>query len=385
VQLTAFAAGAVWGVARTGAFASLGINPRIGPKWGPSLAATDFAAYKKPSVATGEHFRRRAGRRTDVGRILAGGAEASGIADHPYADAPPVRVSFGRYGFRDEYPAVEGGTALIGSSYVEAAFANAEDTIPGWLRRDHGIDAANFGVAFSGGYTALHVLTRYALPTRPAEVVWVFAERAAFERLVGEARKLRTPARTAVFDQPIGEHLRETLVGFSSSALLRARLRLYSWFPDRVDRLPEQLARMQPVADSPHGSIELAGEEVPVDVSLLWKSGYRRRAPPLLAEVLAKMKAATEARGIGFRVLYIPSRHRLLEGLWIRRPAGRRGLPNLFALVAQECRALGIPVIDATPALRARLEEGVLVINPIHDQHLNAEGMRIVAQLIAAE
>jgi hypothetical protein len=47
--------------------------------------------------------------------------------------------------------------------------------------------------------------------------------------------------------------------------------------------------------------------------------------------------------------------------------------------------SLGIPVIDATPALRAGLEEGVLVINPIHDQHLNAEGMRIVAQLIAEE
>ncbi|MBW2290479.1 MAG: hypothetical protein JRG90_22060, partial [Deltaproteobacteria bacterium] len=56
-----------------------------------------------------------------------------------------------------------------------------------------------------------------------------------------------------------------------------------------------------------------------------------------------------------------------------------------FALVEAECSKLGIPAIDATPSLRARLDAGVLVVNPIHDQHLNAEGMRVVARLIAGK
>ncbi|MBW2666191.1 MAG: hypothetical protein JRE13_07875, partial [Deltaproteobacteria bacterium] len=59
--------------------------------------------------------------------------------------------------------------------------------------------------------------------------------------------------------------------------------------------------------------------------------------------------------------------------------------PDFFALVEAECSKLGIPAIDATPSLRARLDAGVLVVNPIHDQHLNAEGMRVVARLIAGK
>ncbi|MBW2401332.1 MAG: hypothetical protein JRG80_19095, partial [Deltaproteobacteria bacterium] len=36
--------------------------------------------------------------------------------------------------------------------------------------------------------------------------------------------------------------------------------------------------------------------------------------------------------------------------------------PDFFALVEAECSKLGIPAIDATPSLRARLDAGVLVV-----------------------
>ncbi|MBW2399033.1 MAG: hypothetical protein JRG80_07135, partial [Deltaproteobacteria bacterium] len=162
-----------------------------------------YAAYTKPGVPTGGHYRRRPGRRVESGRIFAAGAESRGIANHPYADDPPVRIEFGRYGFRSEFPPLSGGTAIIGASYVEAAFADAGDTIPGWLNRDHGIRAANFGIAFSGGFTALHVLERYVIPTHPAEVVWVFSGRGAFERLVTEGLALRRhPEPDVVITRP---------------------------------------------------------------------------------------------------------------------------------------------------------------------------------------
>ena len=73
----------------------------------------------------------------------------------------------------------------------------------------------------------------------------------------------------------------------------------------------------------------------------------------------------------------------MLKNRWIRRPERHRDLPDLYPLLEDEGNRLGIPVIDTTPALRALLDEGALVINPIHDQHLNAEGMRAVARLIA--
>jgi hypothetical protein len=172
-------------------------------------------------------------------------------------------------------------------------------------------------------------------------------------------------------------------VGFGEGSLLRARQRLHGWFPGWIDRLPEHLEALQPATASPHGSFSLAGEAVPVDVSLLWRPEYERAVRPLLADVLQRMQALTRARGIELSVVYIPSRYRLLDGLWIRRPERHRDLPALFPLLERECRRLGIPVVDATPALRERLAQGVLVINTIHDQHLNAEGMRVVARLIA--
>ena len=95
------------------------------------------------------------------------------------------------------------------------------------------------------------------------------------------------------------------------------------------------------------------------------------------------LQAQTQARGIELLVVYIPSRYRLLDGLWVRRPEGLPDLPDLYSLLERECHRLGIAAVDTTPALRARLEQGVLVMNPIHDQHLNAEGMRLVARRIA--
>jgi hypothetical protein len=391
IQLAAFAAGSLlsltlaWGSISSGVLGSVGIDPAIGRKWLPSLHRLTFSAYTRPNVSTGKHFVRRRGRWVEEGRVLAEGAEAMGSLDHPYGELAPVRVSFGRYGFRDEFEPAPGGTAVLGASYVEAAFADAEDTIPGWLHRDHGVTASNFGVAFAGGFTALHILERYVLPTRPARVVWIFAERAAFERLVSEHPGFRARPRSAPPRPGFAAYVDETLAGFRLSGLLRARRRLHDWFPLWVDPLPPELAPLHSASRSPHGSFALAEEEIPVDVALLWKPEFLRIAPRLLAEVLAKMNAMTGERGIEFRVVYIPSRLRLLEGMWVRRPAGREDLPDLFEIVARECRKLEIPVTDATPALRARLAEGVLVINPIHDQHLNAAGMRVVAGLIAED
>jgi hypothetical protein len=103
---------------------------------------------------------------------------------------------------------------------------------------------------------------------------------------------------------------------------------------------------------------------------------------------LDEWAAAAKAQGAKPWLMYLPLNNRIYDGL-VRFdssvPAELRDwkphdLPNL---VERLCREREIAFIDTIAALRAAAEKGTLVYNTIYDTHLNAEGARIVGEVLA--
>ena len=64
--------------------------------------------------------------------------------------------------------------------------------------------------------------------------------------------------------------------------------------------------------------------------------------------------------------------------------SGRTAEHDLAALRALRLKNNAGEILDeGVPTLREALDRGTLVFNPIWDTHLNSDGMRIVARLIA--
>ena len=396
---------AVWLVDRTGFWAVIDVDPDVASKWQPPSRTEDMAVFMtRPGTPTGRYFtRRRAASYT--GNVLAAVPRLKGLP-HPYGELEPIRARYGRYGFRDELPAKPEGTAVIGSSYVEAGFANAEDTIPGWLQRDHELAASNFGVAYSGGGgdTALHYLERYVLPTRPKHVVWVVAERADLEvtlqmRLEIEAYRRPSPRLTT----SLGGHLYQSSKGFVESAFLRALDSRDQWARgfglasnadaaggwslaglsrEEAQAVVAHYAKVLP--KKPLRILTLGDRHHPIDLNEGPSREVLEHVIPILHPILQDMKAACFEAGASFSVVFLPSRETLFAGspaLSPPIPAQERNLS--YQVLSRLCAKSAIPVTDSTPALRRALAKGELIHNPVMDHHLNAKGMRLVAAEIA--
>lgn len=369
---------AVWGVDRTGFWDRVGIDPSAGHAEGRAEPADVPIFYQRPSVPSGVYFFRRPGPAVETGRVLMQSPGASLAPVRAYAEAPPVRVSYGRYGFRDELPARPGGVAILGSSYVEAGFADAGDTIPGWLQRDHGWPASNWGMSFTGVYAARSTLERFVLPTRPAMVVWVFAERADFDMAIREHDRIAHvpgPVLPGLF-----RFVAETWRVWTAGAFARVRA---IWSPATTSSHEPAPVRDGARFVAPGSRIfEIGRRRVRMQLSRVPAPAAVREALPLLRDELASMARAARAHGAGFAVAFLPVRTRLLAGHETSRPR-LPALPDHAARLGAVCRSLDIPFVDTTPDLRRVLDAGTQVLNPLWDMHLNAEGMRTVARAIA--
>jgi hypothetical protein len=367
---------AIWLIDRSALWERVHVTPVLVGKWDPAERDPISRNYQKPAVPTGRHFFRRAGPFETMGRVLAEAAEHRGYDYAPYRAMAPVRVAFDRLGYRSEYPAEAGGTAIIGSSYVEAAFAAAEDTIPGWLRRDHTIPAANFGTAYTGGEAVLSSLEKFVMPTRPRHIVWLFAERADFGMLVEEQRRIG--AVPAPLLGPLSNVLASTLGGFGKSALLSAADTGRYW----RSRVLGEATTPAPAWPVPAHRYRIGADEVEIHLTAFPALELVTAARPLVGSVLERMQRLAEAGDATFSVVYLPARVRTLRGLELP-PARIPVMPRFAVSVQAECEELGIPFTDTTDPLRAALRRGELIINPVWDTHLNSAGMRVVAGEIA--
>lgn len=354
---------------------SAGVSPGWSAKLRESRSGAELPRfYRLPAIALEGGAYRRSGPVEIWRNVLADFAEFSGLSDHPYGGLAPVRVSYGPLGFRDELPAPPGGVALVGSSYLEAGYAEARDTVPGQLVRHHGLAASNFGMSFARSEDVLAHLERFVLPTKPAWVVWLVSER--FE--LGDVDDPRAAAAASGGDGSVRAFGRAWRASLWESV---ARRLAGEPAPDTAT-----LARYRCL-------YRVAGATQVVDCPPPPPPQSVARSVAALRPVVADMAARVRAAGAELLVVSVPTRARTLSRFLepvdpAARRRWRRGTPlfrldNGYERFGEMVRREGVAFLDLTPALTAAAGEGVLTDNPILDRHLSAAGMAIAADEIA--
>ena len=112
----------------------------------------------------------------------------------------------------------------------------------------------------------------------------------------------------------------------------------------------------------------------------------RRSLACALATALDRFLAASQKHGMKAYLLYLPCKRRVMhghlrQGTDYPQPDWQPG--DLPQHLSSECQKRGIAFIDATPSLSSAAAAGQNTFNPIYATHFNAEGHRLVGEVLA--
>ncbi len=329
-------------------------------------------------------------------------------------------------GFRNRVVRDRFDVAALGDSFTDAMTMPAEASWPARLERRLGAPVQNYGTAGFGPQQELLVLKDFVAPHRPRTVVLAFfAGNDLFEAEAFDTRQRpATPAPRAASGWQVKNVVSRADTWFVTSAL-RAGSR---WLGSRHAGVAEAAATPTSLTEAPvaappgaSASFDRGRFTVPVAGRLLrWsfmppylntlnfsmgalaaRPGWR-----LTREAIAEMQHVSRAFGGRLVVMFLPFKSQVylpvLEGAMPRETLrqalsysldryGRdadveRVFMNRLAqnhLMREFCAESGIPFLDMTPALAARVAQGENVYFP-DESHLNETGEAVVADALAA-
>jgi hypothetical protein len=310
-----------------------------------------------------------------------------------------TRVSFDTdfEGFRNEQDIREAEIVFIGDSYTEAGNVPVHSTFAQRVQRALGVSVRNLGRAHHAPAQELIILEKYGLKAKPRVVVWQFCEtndltdEFRFQSWIQEGRP-RTEGFTRHSRRSVWEYrsptfrLFELVRGWSA-----AEWPLSGSFSDADGR------------DHPMRFLYLpSAEQIP--------GGHH--GWPSIGRTLRAGAALLEGAGIDLIVVAIPMKIRVVGPYVIPSPmmseqlekqkfhqrvdssarfvpgdaatalpwdiAPRRTFASRLAKISAE---LGVPFVDAMPALRNLAAQGELVYRP-YETHISSLGHEAVAQAL---
>lgn len=323
-------------------------------------------------------------------------------------------------GFRNSAPRDSIEVAALGDSFTDALTMRREDAWPAQLEARLGRPVQNYGTAGFGPQQELLVLKDFALPHHPRVVVLAFfagndiRDAEAFESFA-RAEALPNEPKPG---WPIKAIVMRADTWFLTSAIQAASRAL----SDRASEAPAASHPATPNVPVPAGpsfsrgmfTAEVGGRRMRVALMPPYLNVLNfaepdlaaRRGWTLIESTLMEMQAASRAAGAEFVVAFIPFKSQvylpLLDRLFPRAeltqalhfysrdrtkaPDVDRMLRNRLAqnaLMARFCERAGIPLLDLTQALQARIEAGEAMYFP-DDSHLDEDGEALVADQVAS-
>ncbi len=272
------------------------------------------------------------------------------------------------HGFRNPAGLDRADVVFVGDSFTEAGPIPEEDTFVVRVGERSGLRTANLGRSRYGPQQEELVLDEYALAYHPRAVVWVLFEGNDLSDAHRFAEWRRDPTGTQTF-----------AVRYARASplleLVRATGRRQSDRPRRL-RLP----------DGGTGAVYLDYPYVP-DASVRDSLGFDETRRSLEAGA-----TLCRAHGVALLVVLIPTKVHVLAP-WVVFdddadraqffPAGDGDDRDFEHAVGGAARALGIPVVDAFPLLRARAAvDDRLVYATYADSHLEVDGHVVVAEAV---
>ena len=336
--------------------------------------------YRKPELPTGEAFYRRAGPALWEGRVITPMLEVFGVPARQRPAEAAVSVSYDERGFRNPPDLLDWEIVVVGDSMTELGQLAYRDLFTTRLAARLGVPVKNLGVSWTGPFSHAHYLREYGLAPGARHAVLAFFEGNDVQDLIREALDLEEAARRRRAGAAAPRRSRLERLEPQSSMLTAAC------------RWGRATARAPRAASIPvvNATYRRGEERIPITVQYTppGAAAFAGPARALLARALSEWAQAAGDAGMRPWLLYLPSKRRVLHG----RLAFQPGMPEALVdwapggfrgLVRRLARQRGIGFVDATGALRREAEVGRLPFNAVWDSHLNRDGARVVADVLA--
>jgi len=312
--------------------------------------------------------------------------------------------------------------AALGDSFTDAMTMAGEAAWPARLEGLLGVPVQNYGTAGFGPQQQLLVLKDYVAAHRPRTVVLAFFagndifDAEAFDAFQRSGGTIQRPGQGWRIKE-VTSRVDEWFVGSALRAgrrLLRAHEDAAAAEPAAAPAVPDVLTGTPVAFDRGWFDLEVSGRRLrwafmPPYLNTLSFSRAQLEARPgwrLTSDAIKEMQSVSRSFGAEFVVTFVPFKSQvylpLLQAAWsthaldeaFRFYLGHHNRPidveamlaNRLAqnaMLAQLCAEAGIPFLDTTPALAARVATGENVYFP-DESHLNEAGEALVAESLAA-
>ena len=284
--------------------------------------------------------------------------------EHTYS-VSTVSLGYQGVGFRDDGISGETFAITIGDSYTSCVGVEMDACWVEYLETATHHDFANLGVIAYSPQQEQQMLAQYGLPLKPKLVLWIF-----YSNDINDAWRFNQFGSGAIegkfWQNPVKSWLAQNSIGYRTLAFFWYNRYLF-YNLATVDR-----------------------ETTPYDTNLIWLLTYTDLTVPEVTEGFAFTKEAilaahkeTQARlkDTPFVVVIIPFR----EQVYYTEAMLPQHLDTLPNALANFCQQNNIPVIDLTPAIRARYKADPMPLYFGKDIHLNVAGNQLVGELLETE
>ena len=291
--------------------------------------------------------------------------------DNAYVDEPAITVNYDSAGFRNPGGLKDWDVVVVGDSYTELGYLPDGEMSSSIAAQRTGLRVKNLGVCDTGLLAYARYLKRFGAAPACKQVVFVVFEGNDIQDTTREYEALQRYRLTGERDyRELGAQtsFAKSLVKVVKDARNQHQPQSYqnAWFTGAKPELPVTISVELPINPKTMTGLQLTA---------------------LKAGITA---CAEEAKALGLiaTVVFIPVNNRVYHGLLRFGDALAPEIPawqphDLPRLVAGLCAEKGMAFVDASPTLRAAAEKGHYVHNRILDCHVNAEGSRLIGDVIA--
>ena len=326
---------------------------------------------REPDVPMPEAFFRHPGPFSWTGQPLRTLEVLRLGSDDAYINEQPISIDYDIEGFRNPTDLKDWDAVVVGDSYTELGYLPDAQLSSTVAAHRTGLRVKNLGVCDTGLLTYSRYLEHFGRSPSATQAVFVMFEGNDIQDTAAEHAALTRFQLYAERDyRSLGAET--SFIKAMATAVKDARNKPHrqsyqnAWFRAKDGLLPITIST-----------------ELPINPQTM-------TGPQLMALKAGISACARRAKEMNLRasLVYVPVNNRVYHGM-VRFADSlpeevRQWTPHdLPKLVSELCAAEGIAFADSTPVMRAAAEQGRYVHNRILDCHVNAEGARLIGEVIA--
>ena len=323
--------------------------------------------YRKPTEPSGSVFFKRPGPDEWTGKVLYKWCELNGVSSSEYINEKVYTFKYSDEGLRNSNDLNNWEIAVVGDSFVELGYLRDEEIFTSLINQKTNLKVKNIGISHSGFLSYVHYLKKFSLSKNLKHVFIFFFEGNDLADTQKEQAALKELKKQ-------GKRPERNIHSSQQTSLITAVFKLLKIKKNNLE------VNAELVLDKKKYPVNIfyappTTAEIPDNLKLVLANAFKE------ISILAKEK------GISAHIVFTPSKHRTYYDLIKYKPNAKPNitswkpsdLPNFIKKISQDN---DLDFINLTEPLKKHILNNNPVYNGTCDSHFNAEGSKIVAEVL---